>query len=77
MDLVDFVNLMDFLNIVDIIKPRQVTTLTYLIIEQPRLLIFELLPSLLVYFYVVKAVFSCSSKKNLPSILAYSILCVY
>jgi hypothetical protein len=53
------------------------STLTYLINKQPRLLIFELLPSLLVYFYVVKAVFSCSSKTNLPSILAYSILCVY
>jgi hypothetical protein len=36
-------------------------TLTYLINEQPRLLIFELLPPLLVYFYVVKAFFSCST----------------
>ena len=42
-------------------------TLTYLINEQPRLLIFELLPPLLVYFYVVKAFFSCSNKKILPS----------
>ena len=36
---------------------RYVCTLTYLINEQPRLLIFEFLLPLLVYFYVVKAFF--------------------
>jgi hypothetical protein len=41
-------------------------TLTYLINEQPRLLIFELLPPLLVYFYVIKAFFSCNKKKFCP-----------
>jgi hypothetical protein len=37
-----------------------------LINEQPGLLIFDLLPPLplLVYFYVVKAFFSCSNKKK-------------
>jgi hypothetical protein len=56
---------------------KTLCTLTYLINEQPCLLIFGLLPPLLVYFYVIKAFFSCNKKKIRPSILAYSILCVY
>ena len=37
--------------------------------EQPRLLIYEFLPRCTFFFYVVKAFFSCTKQKILPSIL--------
>ena len=68
---------MSMVGMVKMVIDVKLYTLTYLINEQPCLLFFEFLPPLLVFFYVVKAFFSCTKQKNLPSILVYSILLVY
>ena len=55
---------MSMVGMVKMVIDVKLYTLTYLINEQPCLLFFEFLPPLLVFFYVVKAFFSCTKQKK-------------